>query len=62
LPDPSKTLVYRKAPPFLVAVPVWQLWQPGSSTQPTRDSPPIAVIEPWQLWHCIANVPSVLIV
>ena len=41
-----------------VAVPVWQLWQVGSSSQPMRVGAPTALIVPWQLWHCIASVPS----
>ena len=41
-----------------MAVPVWQPWQLGSMNHPTRFNEPTALIPPWQLWHCMAMVPS----
>ena len=45
-------------PLFEVAVPVWQAWQFGSSSQPVRAGFPTVNILPWQLWHCISIEPS----
>ena len=59
MPVASNTVSYRIRPLFRVAVPVWHCWQEGCCSQPVRSARPTAAIPPWQLWHCIASVPSV---